>query len=86
MRHWLFSCKKITALISLSMDKELSLYQRMGIRFHLMMCVLCRRYRKQLFFIRSILDHDDSADDQPCKILPDDAHRRIKKKLDEEQE
>jgi len=86
MRHWVFSCKKITALISLSMDTRLPLYKRMGIRFHLMMCVLCRRYQKQLLFIRSILGHDEEGEDQPCDILSDDARKRIEKKLNDEHE
>lgn len=86
MRHWVFSCEKIAALISLSMDKQLPLYKRMGIRFHLMMCALCRRYQKQLFFIRSILGQDENADDHPCEMLPEDARERIEKKLNEEKE
>ncbi len=86
MRHWVFSCKQITALISLSMDTKLPLYKRMGIRFHLMMCVLCRRYQKQLLFIRSILGHDEEGEDQPCEILSDDARKRIGDTLNDEKE
>ena len=86
MRHWVFSCKQITALISLSMDTKLPMYKRMGIRFHLMMCVLCRRYQKQLLFIRSILGHDEEGKDQPCEILSDDARKRIEDTLNDEKE
>ncbi len=84
MRHWIFSCKKITGMISESMDRKLPLYKRMGIRFHLMMCVLCRRYQQQLLFIRSVLRRNREADEVSCRSLPDDVRERIEKKLTNE--
>lgn len=84
MRHWIFSCKKITAMVSESMDRKLPLSRRMGIRFHLMMCSLCRRYQQQLLFIRSVLRRDKEADDISDQTLPDDARKRIEKKLTDE--
>jgi len=84
MRHWIFSCKKISSLISQSMDSELSFYKRMGIRFHLMMCVLCRRYHKQLLFIRSILRQNDETEDLSCHSMPTETRKRIEDKLKDE--
>jgi len=84
MHHWIFSCKKITSMISESMDRKLPLSRRMGIRFHLMMCLLCRRYEQQLFFIRSVLRRDQETDDVSSQTLPDDARQRIEKKLTDE--
>ena len=84
MRHWIFSCKKITGMISESMDQELPLSRRMGIRFHLMMCSLCRRYQQQLFYIRSVLRQDKKADDISVQTLSQDARERIEKKLTDE--
>lgn len=84
MRHWIFSCKKITGMISESMDLKLPLSRRMGIRFHLMMCHLCRRYEQQLLFIRSVLHRDQKTDDVSSQTLPDDARQRIEKKLTDE--
>ena len=81
MRHWLFSCKRVSALISQSMDRKLPLYKRMGIQFHLMMCVLCRRYRKQLLLIRSVLQESNRRNDSPCDKLPADARGRIEKEI-----
>lgn len=83
MRHWLFSCKKVSTLISESMDRKLSVYKRMGIQFHLMMCALCRRYRRQLFVIRSIFQENEEPDQTGCELLSDDARKRIEKKLKE---
>ena len=81
MRHWLFSCKKISALISQSMDRKLPLYNRVGIQFHLMMCALCRRYRKQLLLIRSVFHKSNKGDESPCDKLPADARERIEKEI-----
>ena len=68
-------------MISKSMDQKLPLSQRMGIRFHLMMCALCRRYQQQLLFIRSVLRRNGGTDDRDCQSLPADARERIEKKL-----
>ncbi len=84
MRHWIFSCKKITRMISESMDRKLPLYKRMGIRFHLMMCALCRRYQQQLLFIRSVLRRNGGTDETSDQSLPADARERIEKKLTDE--
>jgi len=71
-------------MISESMDRKLPLGRRMGIRFHLMMCSLCRRYRQQLLFIRSVLRLDRQADDSASQTLPGNARERIEKKLTDE--
>ncbi|RUM44271.1 MAG: zf-HC2 domain-containing protein [Desulfocapsa sp.] len=80
MRHWLFSCKKVSALISESMDHKLPIYKRLGIQFHLMMCALCRRYRKQLLLLRSVFrEREDEQEETHCDVLPADARQRIEK-------
>lgn len=83
MRHWVFSCKQTTGKISESMDRQLPLSQRMGIRFHLMMCKLCTRYQKQLLFIRETLryDADSRGGSATSSRLSDEGRRRIKKNL-----
>ncbi len=48
IKHWVFNCKDVSSLISRSLDKKLPISTRLGIKFHLMMCKLCRRYEKQL--------------------------------------
>jgi len=57
------SCKDVTQMISDSMDQRLSWYRRTGIKIHLMMCDLCRRYEQHLGIIRHsvhVHSHDDS--------------------------
>ena len=51
----MLSCKEVTRLISESLDRELSLGQRIGLRMHLLMCKFCSRYKKQLQFIRDAI-------------------------------
>ena len=41
------SCKETARLLSESMETRLSLGRRLSLRFHLMMCRLCRRHAKQ---------------------------------------
>ena len=46
------NCKRATALISQSMDKKLSILQRISLRLHFIKCERCKRYKKQLSFLR----------------------------------
>ncbi len=64
------------------MDRRMTLYERTGIRLHLMMCVLCRRYRKQLLFIRSLLRKESSGNS--TRHLSDKARKRIAEELTNE--
>ena len=81
----MFECKQITELISESMDRKLSLWQRMGIRFHLMMCILCTRYEQQLKKLREAARHlSEVGHTLPgTHRLSEDAKRRMKSKLKE---
>jgi len=83
MKHWMFSCKEVTQMVSESMDRDLPRYQRIGIWIHLMMCKSCSRYRQQLMSLRRVLRseglHDE--DSEPCAKLPPDARERIKRSL-----
>ena len=83
MKHWMFQCEAVSKLVSESMDQKLPLYRRMGIRFHLMMCKFCTRYRKQLYLLREAARNPAKAGESDvvsCR-LSDDAKARIKKEL-----
>ncbi len=85
INHWVFKCKDISYLISKSMDKKLSLKQRLGIKFHLMMCDLCRRYKKQLDLIQkaiSLVSNSEKSSDDLITPLPTKTKDKIKKHLD----
>ncbi|HKJ97534.1 MAG TPA: hypothetical protein VJ959_01300 [Desulfotignum sp.] len=66
-------------LISRSMDEKMPLRIRMGIRFHLMMCSLCRNYKKQLWIIHKAfqkLDSMERSPDRPLR-LPDTVRQKL---------
>ena len=74
MFTWMFNCREVNRMISASMDSELSLAQRILIRFHLMMCRRCSQVRKQLFSLRDYARHlnsDDSAAGDWLKLAPE---------------
>ena len=48
----MLNCKQAASLMSLGMDKDLGVLQRMSLRFHLMMCSGCRNFNKQMEFLR----------------------------------
>lgn len=83
MHHWMFNCKEVTRMVSESLDRSVPLFQRMGIRIHLMMCKFCTRYRKQLLILREAIRlksiHDEEIE-TPIS-LPSEARERIKRLL-----
>ena len=58
------SCKEASRLVSESLDRELSLYQRLTLRLHLVLCYLCARYEKHLLLIRNAVSEDSSSLEQ----------------------
>jgi hypothetical protein len=48
----MMSCREASRLYSESMDHKLPLSKMISLRFHLMMCSMCRRFSRQLEFIR----------------------------------
>jgi predicted anti-sigma-YlaC factor YlaD len=67
----MISCEDLTQFVSESMDRKLSLRQRIGVRVHLSMCTFCRRFKEQVSFMRELVDlyktaveNDYAIDDQ----------------------
>ena len=52
MSHWMFNCREVTRLVSESLDRKMTLGERIGIKMHLWMCKLCPEVMKQMLFIR----------------------------------
>ncbi|WP_432696171.1 zf-HC2 domain-containing protein [Marinobacterium sp. YM272] len=48
------ACKRATELMSIQIDRPLSLSERLSLRTHLMMCRYCRRCDKQFQMLRRI--------------------------------
>jgi len=47
----MLSCRETTQLISESLERRLSLRQRIAVIAHLLMCRFCSRFRRQLLFM-----------------------------------
>jgi hypothetical protein len=48
----MLSCKEASRLISQSLDRQLTVRERLGLRFHLLLCDMCTTFRRQLGLIR----------------------------------
>jgi hypothetical protein len=76
------SCKEAARLQSAALDGKLTLRQRLGLRFHLVLCRWCRRYGKQITFLRSAAQQSAEHDEHsPSEVLSPEAHERIKRNL-----
>lgn len=51
------TCKKATYLLSKKEEKKLSFLQKIQLRGHLMMCILCRRFEIQTGLIARLARH-----------------------------
>jgi len=80
----MLTCKEISKLVSESLDRKLPFGLRMEMRLHLMMCSLCRMYRKRTLILRNILSQYDPSlgeDSAPVPGLSEQASARIQKAL-----
>ena len=81
----MLSCKDASRLVSDSQERELGLRERLNLRIHLWMCVNCRRFERQILFMRKALHllsrHAES--DMDDIELPAEARERIRKVLNE---
>ena len=78
MDFWLFNCKKVSRLVSESMDRDLGTVHRLGIRFHLMMCRYCARYAHQLRLIRKKIRGAVAEKDTVPHTLPEEKKKRLR--------
>lgn len=71
-------------LVSESLEHELPFRQRLAVRLHLMMCSLCRKYKRQTLLLRELFHRMvRSEDEQPYSgpHLPEASRERIKQAL-----
>ncbi len=79
----MLSCKDVSKLVSESLEHPLPFRKRMGVRMHLMMCSLCRRYQRQMLQLRALVK-GAAASEPESGPLPEDVKIRIKKRLSDE--
>ena len=69
-------------ILSLGMDKELSLITRIKLRIHYLMCSFCERYAKQLNYMREVArEFPEKIGEVSDAKLPVEAKQRLKEAL-----
>jgi hypothetical protein len=51
----LLNCDEVTSLCSAELERPLSMWERMSLKMHLMMCKGCSNYRRQMGFLRAAM-------------------------------
>ena len=75
-------CKTASRLQSEALDHKLPFRQRFGLRVHLLLCKWCRRYGKQITFLRNAArQHPDEVAEPVPQKLSAEARERIKQRL-----
>ena len=59
------TCHEISRLVSESMDRELSVRERLGLWMHLKMCKLCAGFAEDMRRIRDVIREKLAASDAP---------------------
>src|SRR6266700_4618169 len=76
------TCPEVVRILSLGMDKQLSLTMRMKLRVHYLMCSFCERYMKQLKYIRQVSrEFPEKIGEVSDAKLPAEAKQRLKAAL-----
>jgi thioredoxin-related protein len=83
MSHWMFNCKKVSMMVSESMDQKFPLHRRIMITAHLMMCRYCHRFKKQLLVLRNAvaLEEIHEEDLGTPSSLSEETRERIKQAM-----
>ena len=86
----MLSCKEVTELVSQSFDAEISARARLGIRFHLLLCRACQRYKQQIQILHQALRRlaglaeDDTS--REGETLSPESREKIKRALRHEKD
>jgi hypothetical protein len=76
------TCREVTRRQSDALDRNLPFFQRVGLRLHLLVCTWCRRYGKQIRFLREAMhDHPDDFCAATSQGLSPEARERMKRAL-----
>ncbi len=75
------NCEAASALISQSLDRDLSRFERYAIRTHLAYCGACRRYKRQVERLHlAMREASEHLDNMMAQItMPANLRQRLKK-------
>ena len=77
-------CREASRAQSERLEHPLPPAKRFGLRLHLLLCKWCRRYGKQIRFLRTAADaHPEKFTEAAPEKLSDGARERIKRRLQE---
>jgi len=78
------ACKEVTRMASEAMERKPSLRQRLDMKLHLLICTLCRRYVRQLQFMRDAVQQHAAQIEtgaSPPAALSNETRDRLKQSL-----
>lgn len=75
----MLSCKDVCYTVSESLDKNLPLHRRLGIRAHLLMCIACQQMVQQMKLLRTAAQYYESNGEK--ESLSKEASARIMTRL-----
>ncbi len=78
LKQYMLSCKDASRLVSQSLDRPISVRERLALGFHLMICKFCRRFTRQLAQVSAAIHGLTRQMEQDESVqLPVEASRRI---------
>jgi hypothetical protein len=79
LRSLMPTCRDASRLQSDALDHPLPIFKRSGLWMHLLVCKWCRRYGRQIRFLRNAaLEHPDQLAQASTQKLTAEARERIK--------
>lgn len=82
LRTLLPNCREASRLQSDALDQPLPLPQRFGLRVHMLLCKWCRRYGKQIRFLRHAAhEHSEKLTEATPRTLSPEVRERLKHSL-----
>jgi len=78
----MLNCKNASKLVSESLDRKLSFFERWQLKFHLLICDACNGFNAQLHQLRAMLNKMRLQTEEDGSItLSAEAKDRIKEKI-----
>jgi hypothetical protein len=86
IKQWMLdlspACKQASELQSKALDEPIPVRQRIGLWIHLRLCKWCRRYGRQIAFLRKACQKcDDHAQEAPTAALSTQAREKLKRAI-----
>jgi len=82
------SCRSVTRIVSDALDRRLPWRRRVVMRWHLLICPKCARFRRQILFLREIINRYVLMERKGRPFLPavlaPETRARIRRALEHE--